>query len=244
MVTNRGSEISKFELDPLYWLSSVMCFCERVGEYNVHRPPCAPPLAYVGEGTVGPLTLPVPPRARHSAYARSMSLGDITFAGVGCIDIKTGMEEATSGARAVSRGRDGRESCKLRTSGSSSPSASGEGSPVRATAVRELSQGAEKMGGQDIRRRAGMTASALGWEVVSSPAKRACISSTLRVGGPLVCVGDKLSSCSGLGVEDWETSHLQSGTGGTIPVWYARRLSELGRTSGAKNTRSTRSARI
>ena len=111
-----------------------------------------------------------------------------------------------------------------------------------------LSQEMEKMRAQDIYRRAGMNASTLGWKVVSSPAKQTCISSTLRVSGPLACVGDKLSSSSELGVKDWVTSHLQSGRGGTIAVWYAwlvsRRLSELGRMLGAKEMHETCSARI
>jgi len=63
----------------------------------VRMPPCAPLPVYVGEGTVGPFTPLAPPRARRSAYTRSMSSGDITFAGIGCIGMKVDIQEAGAG---------------------------------------------------------------------------------------------------------------------------------------------------
>jgi len=74
-----------------------MCFRERVGEHSVRTPPCAPLLANVGEGTVGPLTPPVPPGEWRSVYVRSISSGDIAFAGMYCIGMKVDIEEAASG---------------------------------------------------------------------------------------------------------------------------------------------------
>ena len=56
--------------------------------------PCVLAPAYVGDGIVVPSATTAFPMAQRSAYACSMSSGDITFAGIGCIGMKVDMAEA------------------------------------------------------------------------------------------------------------------------------------------------------